>query len=46
MTSFQGSTNFKKFEKTYLRKREEGRKEGRKEGRQGGGREREAGDEP
>jgi hypothetical protein len=42
MTSFQGSTNFKKFEKTYLRKREEGRKEGRK----GGGREREAGDEP
>jgi hypothetical protein len=36
MTSFQGSTNFKKFEKTYLRKREEGRKEGRQGGREGG----------
>ncbi len=36
MTSFQGSTNFKKFEKTYLRKREEGRKEGRKAGREEG----------
>ncbi len=36
MTSFQGSTNFKKFEKTYLRKREEGRKEGRQGGRERG----------
>jgi hypothetical protein len=33
---FKGSTNFKKFEKTYLRKREQGRKEGRKAGREGG----------
>jgi len=31
---FQGSTNFKKFEKTYWRKREEGRKGGREGGRQ------------
>jgi hypothetical protein len=29
---FQGSTNFKKFEKTYLRKRKEGRKGGREGG--------------
>jgi len=40
MTSFQGSTNFKKFEKTYLRKREEGRKEGREGGRERGRQER------